>query len=105
VVITTAWGNALQLCTVRFLGTFLSNPIDVPQGVLRHLAAQLAIADPGCVGQYTDRAATHREHAGEIQLRYGHRDFSDQPEHRRMIRGMYTRAWLSANGPRCYSTW
>jgi Domain of unknown function (DUF4158) len=85
-------GYALQLCAVRFLGTFLSNPIDVPQGVLRHLAAQLAIADPGCVSQYTDRAATHREHAGKIQLRHGYRDFRDQPEHLRLIRWMYTRA-------------
>ena len=92
-------GYALQLCTVRFLGTFLSNPIDVPPGVLSHLAAQLAIAEPDCVSQYTGRAATHREHAGEIQFRHGYRDFSDQPEHLRLIRWMYTRAWLSAERP------
>jgi hypothetical protein len=92
-------GYALQLCTVRFLGTFLSNPIDVPQSVVRHLATQLAIADPTCAREYTSRPATHREHAGEIQRRYGYRDFSDQPEHVRLIRWMYTRAWLSAERP------
>ncbi len=92
-------GYALQLCTVRFLGTFLSDPTDVPAVVSRHLASQLSIADPTCAGQYLERPATHREHAGEIQRRYGYTDFSDQPEHLRLVRWLYTRAWLSAERP------
>ncbi len=92
-------GFALQLCTVRFLSTFLSNPTDAPPGVVKHLAAQLSIADPSCLREYLDRPATHREHAGEIQRRHGYRDFSDQPEHLRMVRWLYTRAWLSAERP------
>jgi hypothetical protein len=92
-------GFALQLCTVRFLSTFPSDPTGVPPGVVKHLAAQLSIADPSCLRQYLDRPATHREHAGEIQRRHGYRDFSDQPEHFRMVRWLYTRAWLSAERP------
>jgi TnpA family transposase len=92
-------GFALQLCTVRFLGAFLSDPTDVPSGVVKHLAVQLSIADSSCLKRYMNRSASHREHAGEIQHHLGYRDFNDQPEHFRLLRWLYTRAWLSAERP------
>ena len=92
-------GFGLQLCTVRFLGTFLTNPTDVPPGVVTCLSKQLGITDSACLPQYMNRPATHREHAGEIQQRYGYKDFNDQPEHFRLVRWLYIRAWLSAERP------
>src|SRR4051812_1110901 len=59
-------GFALQLVTVRYLGVFLENPIDVPSAVLDFVADQLGIADPSCVKAYTERRNTRFEHAWEI---------------------------------------
>ncbi len=98
-------GFALQLVTVRFLGTFLGNAIDVPSGVVAHLGQQLRIADLTGLARYLDRPATHREHVGEIQRRYDYRDFSDQPEHFRLVRWLYTRDWLAPSGPACSLVW
>ncbi|MGH3923453.1 MAG: DUF4158 domain-containing protein [Pseudonocardiaceae bacterium] len=51
-------GFALQLTTVRSLGTFLDDPLDVPSAVLDELAAQLGIVDASCVKTYVERANT-----------------------------------------------
>jgi len=49
-------GFALQLVTVRWLGTFLEDPLDVPGGVLDFVAGQqLGMADPSKVKRYTER--------------------------------------------------
>ena len=45
-------GFALQLTTVRWLGTFLPDPTDVPPMVLEYVARQLGADDPSCVARY-----------------------------------------------------
>ena len=92
-------GFALQLGTVRFLGTFLTNPIEVPSDVVVYIAQQLSITDVSCLPTYLERSPTHREHAGIIQRHYGYQDFSSQPKHWQFVRWLYGRAWVGTEGP------
>lgn len=90
-------GFAVQLGTVRFLGTFLAEPTDVPAGVTRHVAAQLGVKAE-CLEGY--RASDRRwDHTIQIRQRFGFRDFADPGEGLRLLRWLYARAWVSAQGP------
>ena len=95
----TRLGCAIQLCTVRFLGTFLANPIDVPHNCISYVAAQLGNIDPEQLPRYLERSETHWKHAREIKDFYGYHNFNDQPYNFRLVRWLYTRAWLSAERP------
>lgn len=88
-------GFALQLCTVRYLGTFLSNPLDVPSVVVRHIARQLDVRDITGLPRYLERPDTYRNHAEEIRHQHGYHDFTAQPVHFRLVRWLYSRAWLT----------
>lgn len=90
----THLGFALQLCTVRFLGTFLSDPTDIPHSVVLSLASQLNIADPTVLSRYREGQMRY-DHVHEIMQEYGYYDFASQPEHFRFLRWLYTRAWWS----------
>lgn len=92
-------GFALQLCTVRFLDTFLQDPVSVPSGATAFVANQIGVDDVSIVARYLDRKTTRREHVSAIQQLYGYRNLSDDGEHFRLIRWLYTRAWLSAERP------
>ena len=93
-------GFALQICTVRFLSTFLVNPTLVPPGAIRHVAKQLGIDDDpaSLLVQYATAWQT-REHSREIQQLYGYHDFTEQPHHFHLIRWLYIHAWLTAERP------
>ena len=92
-------GFAVQLGTVRFLGTFLARPADVPDVVAKRVAEELGIADPGRLAAYAKREPTHREHAGEIQREYGYRDFSEASARAELRGWLDARAWATAERP------
>lgn len=92
-------GFGVQLGTVRFLGTFLADPTDVPKAVTIHVARQLEVADPAVLSEYARRPNTFREHAQEIRREYGYKDYTDPVERLGLLRFLYARAWLRADGP------
>jgi len=92
-------GFALQLCTVRFLGTFLPDPTNIPSVVVYRIAKQLGITDPACLNAYGQREQTFRSHTREIRDCLGYKDFHAPPERWRFIRWLFTRAWLSSERP------
>jgi TnpA family transposase len=91
-------GFSLQLVTVRWLGTFLEDPLDVPGEVLDFVAGQLGIADPSVVKQYAERVKTKSDHQQEIRRKYGLRDFADAEAE--LAGWVAARAWTSGDGPK-----
>ena len=91
-------GFAVQLGTVRFLGTFLIAPTEVPSGVVTYLAQQLKIVDSNCLKLYRQRR-TWWEHTTLIQKHYGYQDFSVQPANWQLLRWLYYCAWSSDEAP------
>ena len=90
-------GFAIQLGTVRFLGTFLTDPTDVPKSVVRYLARQLLIADLACLTRY--RTSEQRwEHAAEIRHLYGYQDFLTPLIQFRLQRWLYALFWTGTPG-------
>ena len=92
-------GFAMQLGTVRFLGTFLPDPTKVPSGVIAYVSRQLDITDPTCLRQYRSRAATRHAHTVEICTSYGYHDFNEPPWRFRLTRMLYSRAWVNEERP------
>jgi hypothetical protein len=91
-------GFAVQLCTVRFLGTFLNDPTEAPPGTVAVLARQLGIADTTSLARY---AASERRYNHTVEIRecYGYRDFSDPTAHWRLLRWLYALCWTGTDRP------
>jgi hypothetical protein len=64
-------GFAVQLGTVRYLGTFLEDPLAVPASVLHALAKQLRIASIDGTPAYSV-GEQRWQHAIEIRAHYGY---------------------------------
>ncbi len=91
-------GCAVQLGTVRFLGTFLEDPCKIPPGVVGFLGDQLCMPINGALDAY--RASQWRwRHPVEIRKRYGYRDFSNPAAQWRLQRWLYALCWTGTDRP------
>src|SRR5665213_2177253 len=68
-------GYALQLTTVRFLGTFLEDLSTVPIAVLQTLRRQLGLSGPDPLVDYA-QGEQRWEHAEQIRTEHGYRAVS-----------------------------
>jgi TnpA family transposase len=91
-------GFAVQLGTVRFLGTFLDDVVGAPAGVIADLARQLGIGNPDCIAVYREGRARW-QHAREIRLRLGYREFTDPFMRFRLARWLYALCWTGTDRP------
>lgn len=90
-------GFAVQLGTVRFLGTFLSDPTNVPQLVITYMANQLHL-DAQSFSRYRNKRSQW-DQMQEIRSVYGYKKFTNKSTHWRFIRWLYARSWLYNERP------
>src|ERR1700722_7178316 len=91
-------GFAVQLGTVRFIGTFLDALAGGPAGAIPRLARQLGIGKPDCVVIYREGRARW-QHAREIRVRLGYREFTDPFTRFRLARWLYALCWTGTDRP------
>jgi TnpA family transposase len=91
-------GFAVQLGTVRFLGTFLADPTAVPPVVVKTMAVQVTVADPRCLERYRT-GETRWDHMAEIRRHYGYREFSEPSVHFRLARWLHALCWTGTERP------
>lgn len=92
-------GFGIQMGTLRFLGTFLTDPVNVPVGVIAYVASQLSIANPQCIVRYAERIQTQQDHAQEIRQHYNYKEFADRRGGFALMRFLYARAWVGTERP------
>ena len=71
-------GYAIQLSTVRFLGTFINNLMDIPQAVLERIASQINISNAKDHLSNYQASEKRWRHNVEIRKLYGCREFTEK---------------------------
>ncbi len=89
-------GYAVQLGTVRFLGTFLDNPEHAPAEVVAYVAEQLGHLASVLAGYGTER--TRFDHRDAIKDAYGYRDLKGDAWWK-LTRWLWDRCWSGSERP------
>jgi hypothetical protein len=87
-------GFAIQLCTVRFLGCFLSDLTEIPPVVVEYLATQLSLNAAREWKTYAE-SKTQSRHRQFIRDHYGYEDFHQSWQLFSLMRQLYARASLT----------
>ena len=93
----TQLGCAVQLCTLRFLGTFLPVPTQVPAVVVQTLAQQLHLTAEAWIDQYT-RPNTLHDHQVQLVAYLGFHAFEGRQAFR-LTRWLYAQVLTSTVRP------
>ena len=91
-------GFAVQLGTLRYLGTFLESPLAVPAPVLHTLAKQLRIKTVDDAKAYST-GEQRWQHATEIQTHYGYVEITERRIGFRLTRWLYALCWTGTDRP------
>ncbi len=83
-------GMGIQLGTLRFLGSFLPDPTDVPRVVMQTVASQFGITDLRILGTYLKRRQTKFNHQSRLREYLGLKTF-DALETLHLLRFVYAR--------------
>jgi TnpA family transposase len=92
-------GYALQLVTVRFLGTFITDFLALPHLVVERVASQISIAGANeCLSIY--QVSRQRwQHNVEIRSRYGYVEFAEKGSRFRLGRILCALCWTGTDRP------
>jgi hypothetical protein len=91
-------GFALQLTTVRFLGTLVDDLTTVPEVAIHTVAKQLDILDVTVLAAYHTKEQRW-VHTNEIRTRFGYREFVDPNVGFRLTRWLYALCWTGTERP------
>ena len=91
-------GFAVQLGTVRYLGTFLEDPLAVPMPVLHTMARQLDIKTFEDAKTYST-GEQRWEHASEICAHYGYVEITEHQVGFHLTRWLYALCWTGTDRP------
>ncbi len=92
-------GVAVQLGSLRILGTFPEDPTEAPVPALRFTARQLSLTEPEeLIAEYA-RSEGRWRHAPRIRQHYGYRTYTDFGVAFRLNRFLYALCWTGSDRP------
>jgi len=92
-------GFAIQLVSLRFLGTYLNHLNQVPAEVTTYVAQQITLdVSPTDQALYS-RSATFWDHQIDLNRIYGYHWFHEVRPSFQFLRWLYARAWVGSERP------